>query len=75
MLRTWLLAYTVAGAWKGTVLTVWRLLRCNPWASFGYDPPRWPPVGLEAVYQYPYTPEVSVLAGAWLFYYLISTAF
>ncbi len=29
------------GAVKGSVLTLWRLLRCNPWGSRGYDPPRW----------------------------------
>lgn len=38
------------GVWKGTVLTGWRLLRCNPWGGRGYDPPVWPPKGLEAVY-------------------------
>jgi len=29
------------GAVKGTILAVWRVLRCNPWGSHGYDPPRW----------------------------------
>ncbi len=29
------------GALKGTVLAVWRVLRCNPWGGSGYDPPRW----------------------------------
>lgn len=29
------------GAVKGTVLAVWRVLRCNPWGGHGYDPPRW----------------------------------
>ena len=29
------------GAVKGTILAVWRILRCNPWARHGYDPPRW----------------------------------
>ena len=28
------------GAVKGTILAVWRVLRCNPWGSHGYDPPR-----------------------------------
>jgi putative membrane protein insertion efficiency factor len=30
------------GAFKGTLLTAWRLLRCNPWSSGGVDhvPPR-----------------------------------
>ncbi|MEQ8173340.1 membrane protein insertion efficiency factor YidD [Anaerobium acetethylicum] len=26
------------GAFKGTILTVWRVLRCNPFAKGGYDP-------------------------------------
>jgi putative membrane protein insertion efficiency factor len=26
------------GAIKGTVLAVWRVLRCNPWNDGGYDP-------------------------------------
>jgi len=26
------------GALKGTVLAVWRILRCNPFSSGGYDP-------------------------------------
>lgn len=34
-------ALTRYGAAKGLVLTVWRLLRCAPWGSHGYDPPRW----------------------------------
>lgn len=29
------------GAVKGTLLAVWRVLRCNPWGGHGYDPPRW----------------------------------
>jgi putative membrane protein insertion efficiency factor len=29
------------GAVKGLVLSVWRVLRCNPWGGHGYDPPRW----------------------------------
>lgn len=29
------------GAVKGTILSVWRVLRCNPWGTSGYDPPRW----------------------------------
>ena len=31
------------GPWKGGILTVWRLLRCNPFGGSGYDPPIWPP--------------------------------
>lgn len=26
------------GALKGMALTVWRILRCNPWGWGGYDP-------------------------------------
>ena len=26
------------GLWKGAWLSVWRILRCNPWASGGHDP-------------------------------------
>lgn len=26
------------GALRGTALTVWRVLRCNPWNPGGYDP-------------------------------------
>ena len=29
------------GAIKGCILVAWRLLRCHPWGSRGYDPPRW----------------------------------
>lgn len=26
------------GAWKGTGLAIWRILRCNPFGKGGYDP-------------------------------------
>ena len=26
------------GALKGSALTFWRVLRCNPWGGSGYDP-------------------------------------
>ncbi|MCI6730848.1 MAG: membrane protein insertion efficiency factor YidD [Lachnospiraceae bacterium] len=26
------------GVWKGGLLAVWRILRCNPFAKGGYDP-------------------------------------
>ena len=26
------------GAVKGTILAVWRILRCNPWSDGGIDP-------------------------------------
>ena len=25
------------GAWRGSLLAVWRLLRCNPWSEGGFD--------------------------------------
>ena len=31
-------AITVHGSAKGLVLTIWRLLRCNPWNKGGLDP-------------------------------------
>jgi len=65
-------SYRKFGVWKGTVLTAWRLLRCNPWGSSGYDPPVWPPKGLELVYgKVEYAPQVTVVLGAGLFVYLV----
>jgi len=26
------------GAWRGSVMAIWRVLRCNPWNPGGYDP-------------------------------------
>lgn len=26
------------GAWRAALLTLWRVLRCNPWGGSGYDP-------------------------------------
>lgn len=26
------------GAFKGSILSIKRILRCNPWGSMGYDP-------------------------------------
>ena len=26
------------GAWKGSLLAVWRILRCSPFSKGGYDP-------------------------------------
>ena len=34
-------ALSTYGAARGTVLAVWRVLRCHPWGGHGYDPPRW----------------------------------
>jgi len=31
-------ALTVHGAVKGTILGLWRLLRCHPFGAHGYDP-------------------------------------
>ena len=43
-----LAAVTTRGALVGTPLTVWRILRCNPWSKGGLDPVpprgRWHPV-------------------------------
>lgn len=43
------ISYRRFGVAKGTALTAWRLLRCNPLnpGRTFFDPPRWPPVGLE----------------------------
>ena len=40
-------AYREYGTARGTALTVWRVLRCNPLSEGGFDPPRWPPPGLD----------------------------
>ena len=31
-------AYKKYGFFKGTALTIWRILRCNPFNDGGYDP-------------------------------------
>ncbi len=31
-------AVRLHGAIKGSVLAAWRLLRCHPWGTHGYDP-------------------------------------
>ncbi|MCI6175486.1 membrane protein insertion efficiency factor YidD [bacterium] len=31
-------ALQLHGALKGTLLSVWRILRCNPFGKFGFDP-------------------------------------
>ncbi|KAG2449832.1 hypothetical protein HYH02_005355 [Chlamydomonas schloesseri] len=66
-------SYKKFGVVKGTVLTAWRLMRCNPWGGRGYDPPAWPPVGLEGVYVLPYTPEITVVAGVWLAWWFVTS--
>ena len=32
-------AIEIHGSIKGCLLTLWRLLRCNPFGKMGYDPP------------------------------------
>uniref|UniRef100_A0A6V7QT72 Uncharacterized protein n=1 Tax=Ananas comosus var. bracteatus TaxID=296719 RepID=A0A6V7QT72_ANACO len=34
-------AYKRFGFVKGTILTAWRICRCNPLGGSGFDPPRW----------------------------------
>ncbi|URE15792.1 hypothetical protein MUK42_11229 [Musa troglodytarum] len=36
-----MVAYKKYGVVKGTILTAWRLCRCNPLGGTGFDPPRW----------------------------------
>lgn len=31
-------ALVTHGAWRGAMLAIWRILRCNPWVAGGYDP-------------------------------------
>ena len=31
-------AYRTHGFWRGSVLTIYRLLRCQPWCKGGFDP-------------------------------------
>ncbi|MBR2040022.1 MAG: membrane protein insertion efficiency factor YidD [Clostridia bacterium] len=31
-------AITIHGAFKGTMLAIWRVLRCNPFCKGGFDP-------------------------------------
>lgn len=56
-------SYRSYGVAKGTVLTAWRLLRCNPWGPSGYDPTQWPPPGLAWLFQYQFSAEVAVVVG------------
>ncbi|XP_030528986.1 UPF0161 protein At3g09310 [Rhodamnia argentea] len=34
-------AYKKYGVVKGTILSAWRICRCNPLGGSGFDPPRW----------------------------------
>ncbi|WIA19696.1 hypothetical protein OEZ85_005623 [Tetradesmus obliquus] len=56
-------SYRAYGVAKGTVLTAWRLLRCNPWGPSGYDPTAWPPVGLAWLFRVEGSAEVAVVVG------------
>lgn len=31
-------ALKVHGIFRGSIMAVWRILRCNPWGTHGYDP-------------------------------------
>ncbi len=31
-------AYKEHGVWSGSFLTLWRIVRCNPFSKGGYDP-------------------------------------
>ena len=31
-------ALRIHGVFKGSILAIWRILRCNPWGTHGYDP-------------------------------------
>lgn len=31
-------AITIHGSLKGSILTIKRVIKCNPWGTFGYDP-------------------------------------
>jgi len=31
-------ALKIHGVIKGSLLAIWRILRCNPWGTSGYDP-------------------------------------
>ena len=31
-------AIEIHGVWKGLLLAIWRILRCNPFSKGGYDP-------------------------------------
>lgn len=57
-------AYKRYGVTRGSLLTAWRLLRCNPLGPSGYDPVAWPPPGLPArLFALPGSPELVLLLG------------
>ncbi|MBE6381138.1 MAG: membrane protein insertion efficiency factor YidD [Lentisphaerae bacterium] len=31
-------AFRTHGFWRGLILTVYRIIRCNPWCKGGFDP-------------------------------------
>lgn len=57
------LALQVHGLWKGTALTIWRLLRCNPYSDGGVD---YPPV--KGSWTNPWTEPGSVSAETYGFF-------
>ena len=54
-------AIKVHGAIKGTVLTAWRILRCNPWSPGGFDyvPERKHPVWYRRIFRKPVPPTTA----------------
>lgn len=40
-------AFKTRGIFSGLYLTIWRLMRCNPWGGHGYDPV--PPPGTGSI--------------------------
>ncbi|KAF8062915.1 rbpE [Scenedesmus sp. PABB004] len=57
-------SYRAFGVARGSVLTAWRLLRCNPWGPSGHDPTAWPPRGTPAwLWAAPGSAEVACVLG------------
>lgn len=56
-------SYKRFGVSKGTVLTAWRIMRCNPLGGNGWDPPAWPPRGLGWLFQLERSADVAAVVG------------